>query len=49
MILCEQCGNEFRYGKLVVKEDKELISCPYCRWLNPKPKRKKKGGKNVSK
>ena len=43
MILCEQCGNEFHWGKLVHKNGKELVSCPYCRYYNQKPL---KGGKN---
>lgn len=44
MILCEQCGNEFYRGKLVHKNGKEYISCPYCRYYNEKPH---KSGKNT--
>lgn len=49
MILCEQCGNEFYKGKLVKKDDKEYISCPYCKYLNIRPRKsgkKKKYNKN---
>ena len=47
MILCEQCGNEFYKGKIVNKDNKEYISCPYCRYLNEKPRKgKKKYNKN---
>lgn len=45
MILCEQCGNEFHRGKLVTKEDKEYIVCPFCKYLNERTeyyKKKKK-------
>lgn len=42
MILCEQCGNEFYKGRLVTKEDKEYVSCPYCRYLNDRPQKAKK-------
>lgn len=42
MILCEQCGNEFDYGKKVERENKTYISCPYCRYLNQPPQRRKK-------
>lgn len=39
MILCEQCGNEFYKGKIVKKDDKEYLSCPYCHYLNEKPRK----------
>lgn len=42
MILCEQCGNEFDYGKKVEREGVLKISCPYCRYLNPLPHKRKK-------
>ena len=51
MILCDQCGNEFYKGKIVKKDDKEYLSCPYCRYLNEKPRKggKKKYTKNYKK
>ena len=42
MILCEQCGNEFDYGKKVERDNKVYISCTYCRYLNRPPQRRKK-------
>ena len=48
VILCGQCGNEFRYGHLVKKNDKDFIVCPYCGYLNKKTykkKNKKRGNK----
>ena len=41
MIMCEQCGNEFQRGRIVKKEDKEYIQCPYCGYLNKRVYRKK--------
>ena len=42
MILCEQCGNEFDYGKKVEKDNKVYIQCPYCKFLNLLPRKSKK-------
>lgn len=42
MILCEQCGNEFDYGKKVERDGEVKISCPYCRYLNQPPQRRKR-------
>ena len=47
MILCEQCGNEFYRGKLVKKEDKEYVQCPYCGYLNRKFYNKKKKRRGI--
>lgn len=41
-ITCEQCGNDFRSSKVVVKDNKEYIQCPYCRYLNKRVDRKNK-------
>ena len=41
MIICEQCGNEFQRGRIVKKEDKEFIQCPYCDYHNKRVYRKK--------
>lgn len=42
-ILCEQCGNEFgRYKKILKENGTAKALCPYCRWENPLPKKKKK-------
>ena len=47
MILCEQCGNEFRRGKLIEDKGKKYIKCPYCSYgYNRVYKRKKKGAVN---
>lgn len=42
VIECEQCGNEFKRGQLVKKDDKEFIQCPYCRYLNTRRYKKRK-------
>lgn len=43
MTLCEQCGNEFYWGKPVEKEDgKKYIQCPYCGYNNRRVFKKKK-------
>lgn len=42
MVLCEQCGNEFKSGRIVKKDDKELVTCPYCGYLNKRTYSKKK-------
>lgn len=45
MILCEQCGNEFLGGKLIEKNGKKYIKCPYCDYGNKRVyKRKRKKG-----
>ena len=41
VMLCEQCGNEFNRGRIVKKENKEYIECPYCNNLNKRVYRKK--------
>lgn len=46
MIICEQCGNEFNRGRIVKKDDKEYIQCPYCRWENKRVFKKKKKNRN---
>ena len=42
MILCEQCGNEFKYGKMTEKNGKRYINCPYCNYGNKPLYRKRK-------
>ena len=42
MILCEQCGNEFKYGKLIEKDFKKFVVCPYCGQHNMMKYNKKK-------
>lgn len=43
MILCEQCGNTFLKGKLIETPDgRYKLECPYCRWKNNMPRRKRK-------
>lgn len=41
MTLCIQCGNEFRYGHIVKKNDRDYVVCPYCGQLNKRAYRKK--------
>ena len=36
-ILCEQCGNDFSYGKRVEIQGEARIICPYCKWRNKLP------------
>lgn len=45
VILCEQCGNEFFKGRIVEKDGKKFVVCPYCSYSNNKvyKKRKKRG------
>lgn len=47
MIMCEQCGNEFQRGRLVTKDDKEYIQCPYCGYHNKRVYRKKNKKRGV--
>ena len=47
VIMCEQCGNEFQRGRIVKKEDKEYIQCPYCGYLNKRVYRKKNKKRGV--
>ena len=48
MILCEQCGNEFRRGNMIERDGKKYIKCPYCNYGNkPLYRRKKKGDTNA--
>lgn len=41
VMMCERCGNEFNRGRIVKREDKEFIECPYCNNLNKRVYRKK--------
>lgn len=45
MMLCEQCGNEFQRGRLVTKDNKEYIQCPYCGYYHSKSMFRKKNKK----
>ena len=47
VIMCEQCGNEFQRGRIVKKEDKEFIQCPYCGYHNKRVYRKKNKKRGV--
>lgn len=42
-VLCDRCGNEYHWGRIVKKDDKEFIQCPYCNFNNKFPKKKKRG------
>ncbi len=47
MILCEQCGNDFRRGNIIKKDSGEYIQCPFCYYHNKRVySRRKRRKKN---